>query len=99
MAKVNVLDEQDEAETLERAIAMSLMEVDGQELPEEELHCFTDHQLGEDLKLDHNIFFFKSDIESFSDNEEEGMNIQGVEEDVDEEEMLRRAIALSLEDV
>ena len=95
MTRVNVLDEQDEAEMLERAIAMSLMEVDGQELPEEELHCFTDHQLGEDLKLDHNIFFFKSDIESFSDNEEEGMDIQ---EDVDEEEMLRRAIALSLED-
>ena len=96
MTRVNVLDEQDEAEMLERAIAMSLMEVDGQELPEEELHCFTDHQLGEDLKLDHNIFFFKSDIESFSDNEEEGMDIQ---EDVDEEEMLRQAIALSLEDV
>ena len=34
-----------------------------------------------------------------SDGEEEGMNIQGVEEDVDEEEMLRQAIALSLEDV
>ena len=49
MTRVNVLDEQDEAEMLERAIAMSLMEVEGQQLGEEELHCFTDHQLGEDL--------------------------------------------------
>ena len=61
MTRVNVLDEQDEAEMLERAIAKSLMEVDG----EEELFGFTDHQLGEDMKLDHNTFFFKSNIESF----------------------------------
>ena len=99
MTRVNVLDEQDEAEMLKRAIAMSLMEVKGQELREEELFGFTDHQLGEDLKLDQNTFFFKSNrlraIE-FSDNEEEGMHI---EEDVDDEEMLRQAIVMSLEDV
>ena len=99
MTRVNVLDEQDEAEMLERAIAMSLIEVEGQQLGEEELHCFTDDQPGEGLKLDHYIFFFKSNIESFSGNEEEGMNIQGVEEDVNEEEMLRQAIAMSLQDV
>ena len=99
MTRVNILDEQDEDEMLERAIAMSLMEVDGQELGEEELFGFTDHQLGE--KLDHNTFVFKSNTESFecSDNEEERMHVQGVEEDVDEEEMLRQAIAMSLEDV
>ena len=95
MTRVNVLDEQDEAEMLERAIAMSLMEVDG----EEELFGFTDHHLGE--KLDHNTFVFKSNTESFecSDNEEERMHVQGVEEDLDDEEMLRQAIAMSLEDV
>ena len=99
MARVNVLDEQDEDEMLERAIVMSLMEVEGQELREEELFGFTDHQLGEDLKSDHNTFFFKSNALrafEFSDNEEDGMHI---EEDVDEEEMLKQAIALSLQDV
>ena len=65
MARVNALDEQDEAEMVKRAIALSLMEVEGQELREEELFGFTDHQLGEDLKLDHNTFLFKSNIESF----------------------------------
>ena len=70
MTRVNVLDEQDEAEMLERAIALSLMEVEGQKLGEEELQCFTDRQLGEDLplmtwKLDHNTFSSKSNIESF----------------------------------
>ena len=48
MTRVNVLNEQDEAEMLERAIAMSLMEVEGQGLREEELFGFTNHQLGDD---------------------------------------------------
>ena len=98
MARVNALDEQDEAEMVKRAIALSLMEVEGQGLREEELFGFPDHHLGEDLKLHYNTFFFKSNALrafEFSDNEEEGMHI---EEDVDEEEMLRQAIALSLQD-